>query len=117
MESLALGTDALLPHAVLLPGQLCLWDFQKGVLLARASAQTEIMAAIFTADGSIVSAGREHLKVCAHNMHAKQAVQCQAQSVQCNTPTLLPLLCTSGSPKVEGHQQRTLISKLHSQGP
>eukprot|EP00967_Tisochrysis_lutea_P051649 scaffold63847_cov15-Tisochrysis_lutea.AAC.2 len=41
---------------------VCLWDYQKGVLLARASAQAEIMAATFAADGSIASAGKEHLK-------------------------------------------------------
>ncbi|KAF5827696.1 WD40-repeat-containing domain protein [Dunaliella salina] len=44
-------------------GQVCLWDYQKGVLLARASAQAEIMAATFAADGSIASAGKDHLKV------------------------------------------------------
>ena len=44
-------------------GQVCLWDFTKGVLLARASAQTELMASAFTSDGTIVTAGKEHLKV------------------------------------------------------
>jgi len=45
------------------PDQVCLWDHAKGVLLARASAQAEIMSALFTAEGCIVSSGKTHLKV------------------------------------------------------
>lgn len=55
--------------------QVCLWDYQKGVLLARASAQAEIMAATFAADGSIASAGKDHLKVRVKEKRRKERIR------------------------------------------
>lgn len=45
-------------------GQLCVWDWQGGQLLARVAAQAEIRGASFSDCGTaLISVGKEHLKV------------------------------------------------------